>query len=156
MKNVAPATRGAVARCVSMFERGVVGFLVVLMMLVVALATLDLAWLLVVDIVTPPILLLDVDELLHLFGFFLLILIGIELLDTTKTYFNHGAVHVEIVLEVALIALARKVIVLDKASATSLLAFSALLAALAFATVLLRWSRSPARADRGNRGGEVD
>ena len=87
--------------------------LVCMMMLVVALATLDLGWIITKDILTPPILLLDLDELLEIFGFFLLILIGVELLETIKAYLRDNIIHVEIVLEVAVIAVARKVIVLD-------------------------------------------
>jgi uncharacterized membrane protein (DUF373 family) len=56
---------------------------------------------------------LEIDELLELFGFFLLIIIGIELLETIKAYLQDKVVHSEIVLEVALIAIARKVIILD-------------------------------------------
>ena len=44
-------------------------------------------------------------------GFFLLVLIGIELLETIKAYLLTNVIHVEIVLEVALIAIARKVII---------------------------------------------
>ena len=51
--------------------------------------------------------------MLELFGFFLLIIIGIELLETIKAYLQDKVVHSEIVLEVALIAIARKVIILD-------------------------------------------
>jgi uncharacterized membrane protein (DUF373 family) len=43
----------------------------------------------------------------------MLVLIGIELLETIKAYLTENVIHVEIVLEVALIAIARKVIILD-------------------------------------------
>ncbi|MBZ4376967.1 phosphate-starvation-inducible PsiE family protein [Corallococcus sp. AS-1-6] len=116
------------------------------MMGVIALSTLELAWIIAKDIVTPPILLLEVDELLEIFGFVLLILIGVELLETIKAYLRDNVVHVEIVLEVALIAIARKVIVLDlsKYDGVSVLAMAALIIALAGAfslRVLRRRSR---------------
>jgi hypothetical protein len=57
--------------------------------------------------------LLDITELLDLFGLFLLVLIGVELLDTLKAYIKDNVVHVEVVLTVAMIAIARKVIILD-------------------------------------------
>lgn len=69
---------GSLNRAIKRFERGVVVSLVVLMMAVVALASLELVWIVVKDIVTPPILLLEVDELLEIFAFFLPILIGVE------------------------------------------------------------------------------
>ncbi len=47
----------------------------------------------------------------EIFGFFMLILIGIELLETIRAYLVENVVHVEVVIEVALIAIARKVII---------------------------------------------
>jgi uncharacterized membrane protein (DUF373 family) len=46
-------------------------------------------------------------------GAFLLVLIGVELLDTIKAYFHENTIHVEIVVLLAIIAVARKVILLD-------------------------------------------
>lgn len=117
--------------------------LISMMILVIVLATGELAWIICQDIVSPPILLLEIDELLDIFGFFLLILIGIELLETIKAYLVDQAVHVEIVLEVALIAIARKVIILDVKDypSVTLLAIAALIASLAIAYHLERQSR---------------
>ncbi|NOK14395.1 phosphate-starvation-inducible PsiE family protein [Corallococcus exercitus] len=125
------------------FERAVVVSIIVMMMVVLALSTLELGWIIVKDIITPPILLLEVDELLEIFGFVLLILIGVELLETIKAYLRDNVVHVEIVLEVALIAIARKVIVLDlsKYDGVSVLAIAGLIVALAGA-LFLRAARS--------------
>lgn len=94
-------------------EKAIISVLVVLMVIVLVLAVYELGWLLVSDILSPPFLLLDISELLELFGFFLLVLIGIELLETIKTYFAERVVHVEVVADVALIAIARKVVILD-------------------------------------------
>ncbi|RKH67177.1 phosphate-starvation-inducible E-like protein [Corallococcus sp. AB049A] len=128
------------------FERVVVVSIVVMMMVVVALSTLELGWIIAKDIITPPILILEVDELLEIFGFVLLILIGVELLETIKAYLRDNVVHVEIVLEVALIAVARKVIVLDlsKYDGVTVLAMAALVIALAGA-FFLRTSRRQSR-----------
>lgn len=95
------------------FERFIVHALIVMMIVVVFLATVDLAWIIIKDVTTAPVLLLSVRELNEIFGFFLIVLIGIELLETIKAYLTEGVVHVEIVIEVALIAIARKVITLD-------------------------------------------
>jgi uncharacterized membrane protein (DUF373 family) len=135
-------------RVIKLFERVVVVSLVVMMMLVVALATLELGWIIVKDIITAPILLLEVDELLEIFGFFLLILIGVELLETIKAYMKDNVIHVEIVLEVALIAIARKVIVLDlsKYDGLTVLSIAALIIALAGAFFLQRRSRARVHA----------
>jgi uncharacterized membrane protein (DUF373 family) len=52
-----------------------------------------------------------VEGLLEIFGYFLLVLIVVELLETLKAYVRKDVIHVRVVLEVALIAMARKVIV---------------------------------------------
>jgi uncharacterized membrane protein (DUF373 family) len=139
-KNTSPSR---LSRAIKRFERAIVVSLVGMMMLVVALSTLELAWILIKDMVTPPILLLEVEELLDVFGFFLLVLIGVELLETIKAYLRDNVIHVEIVLEVALIAIARKVIVLDqsKYDGVSVLAIAALILALAVASRLRRRAR---------------
>jgi len=56
---------------------------------------------------------LENHELLSFFGFFLLVLIGIEFLDTIKAYLRDSVIYVEIVILVAIIAISRKVILLD-------------------------------------------
>jgi len=95
------------------FERVIVTALILLMILVIGLATVEVAWLVIQDIVSPPVLLLEIDELLDIFGMFLLVLVGIELLYTLRAYWAENEVHVEVVFAMALIAVARKVIILD-------------------------------------------
>ncbi len=94
-------------------ERLIVYLLIVLMAMVLVLSTIELARQIVLAMIKPPWFVLDLDDLLDLFGVFMLVLIGIELLDTIKVYFNERVVHVEVVLLVAMIAVARKVIVLE-------------------------------------------
>ena len=121
-------------------ERIIVTALIVMMTVVLLLTTVDLGWLLVQDILTAPILLLDVEELLDIFGFFLLVLIGVELLETIKAYFYDHVVHVEVVLEVAMIAIARKVITLEVKDLPSmtLIGIGAIIVALAVAFHLVK------------------
>lgn len=122
------------------FEQMIVYALIGMMILVILLATLDLAWIIVKDVVTAPILLLKVQELNEIFGFFLLVLIGIELLETIKAYLAEKVVHVEIVVEVALIAIARKVIILDLKDYESLtvIGIAALIMAVAVAIYTIK------------------
>jgi uncharacterized membrane protein (DUF373 family) len=56
---------------------------------------------------------LNTDEMIRVLGAFLLVLIGVELLDTIKAYFVENTIHVEIVVLLAIIAVARKVILLE-------------------------------------------
>ena len=122
------------------FERIIVVSLITMMVIVVVLATIELGWLILRDIITPPIIILEIDELLEIFGFFLLVLIGIELLETIKAYLLTNVVHVEIVLEVALIAIARKVIILDikKYESLTLVGIAALISSVALAFFVIK------------------
>ena len=117
------------------FERIIVLALIGMMMIVVTLATVELGWIIVKDIISPPVILMEIAELLEIFGFFLLVLIGVELLETIKAYLIEKVVHVEIVLEVALIAIARKVIILDleKYGSLTLVGIASLILAVAVA-----------------------
>lgn len=98
---------------VKIVERVIIRVLIVLMLIVLIFSTLDLIIKVVLNLIEPPIMLIDHDNLFELFGVFLMVLIGIELLDTIKAYFKENIIHVEVVMLVALIALARKIIVLD-------------------------------------------
>jgi uncharacterized membrane protein (DUF373 family) len=101
-------------------ERALLVILTGMMAVVLVLATAELGYVLIVDMLRPPLFMLEIDQLLEIFGLFLLVLIGIELLDTMKAYLVEKVVHVEIVFAVALIAVARKVIALDVAKYPSL------------------------------------
>ncbi|MGQ9766563.1 MAG: phosphate-starvation-inducible PsiE family protein [Anaerolineae bacterium] len=116
-------------------ERIIVFALIIMMTIVLLLTTVDLGWLIVRDILSSPMFLLEVEELLDIFGFFLLVLIGIELLETIKAYFDEHVVHAEVVLEVAMIAIARKVITLavKEMASLTLVGIGAIIVALAVA-----------------------
>jgi uncharacterized membrane protein (DUF373 family) len=101
-------------------ERALLVILTGMMAVVLVLATAELGYVLILDLLRPPLFILEIDELLEIFGLFLLVLIGLELLNTMKAYMVEKVVHVEIVFAVALIAVARKVIVLDVAKYPSL------------------------------------
>jgi len=122
------------------FERAIVTALIVMMELTILLATIELAWLIIKDIITPPVILLEIHELLDIFGLFLLVLLGIELISTLKTYLTENEIHVEVVFAVALIAIGRKVIILDvkEISSLSLLGIAAIIIALSVGYFLVK------------------
>ena len=95
------------------FERIVTGALLVMLSVVVVLALIDLVWLLIRDMLKPPLFILEVGDLLEIFGFFLLVLIGLELLETVKHYYVEGRIELKVIFTVALIALGRKIIILE-------------------------------------------
>ena len=100
-------------KTLKVFERIVIVSLLGMMMLAVLVSTIELAVILAQELLRPPIMLLNVAEMLEVFGFFLMVLIGLELLETIKAYLDEDRVHVEVVFLVALVAVSRKVIILD-------------------------------------------
>ncbi len=125
------------------FERIVVYILIVLMMLLILLAVAGLVIALIRESVHQPSSILGVDRLLEYFGYVLLVMIGVELLDAIQAYLMEHVVHVEVVLEVALIAVARKIIILDlkDVPSTTLFGIAALVTALAVAFYLEKRGR---------------
>ena len=137
-----PTPSEKVVRFVKGFERLVAFALLVLLMIVVTLSTLELALLTVRDLSIAREKLLDADLMFDLFGFFLLVLVGMELLTSLKEYVRIGQVQVEVVLEVALIALAQKVIILNPGTAPhAQYGLAALILALAGSFWCVRASR---------------
>jgi uncharacterized membrane protein (DUF373 family) len=120
---------------ISKAQKLVVVALAVLLVFVVALSTIHLGFLIAKELWQPPKFLIPVQGLLEIFGFFLLVLIGVELLETLKAYVKKDVIHVRVVLEVALIAMARKVIVEEPNNAPGLTLFgiAALILALGVA-----------------------
>jgi uncharacterized membrane protein (DUF373 family) len=114
--------------------------LAAMLIVVMVLSTAHLGVLIWEQIMAPPRFLIPVQGLLEIFGYFLLVLIGIELMETLKAYVKKDSIHIRVVLEVALIAMARKVIVEEPNSVPSLtlLGIAALILALALASYFER------------------
>lgn len=100
-------------KIISMFEKVVIAVLVFLMALVILLSVLELGWIIVENVITPPLFFIDITNLIDIFGFFLLVLIGLELLETIKLYNTDHNIRVEVVILVGIIAVARKIIIID-------------------------------------------
>lgn len=122
------------------FESMIILALILLMMGVVTLSALELAVVLFQRVSSPPVLLLNLQELLEVLGFFMMVLIGLELLETIKNYLTQHALHVEVVLLVAMIAVARKVIILNmkETSAESMMGIAVLLFSLSGSYYLIK------------------
>jgi uncharacterized membrane protein (DUF373 family) len=125
---------------VTHIEKWIVKILIVLMAILLGLATLELAYKTVVSFLTSDSFLIDINDIMELFGIFLLVLIGIELLDTIKIYLRKNVVHVEVVILVAIIAVARKVIVLDfdKYSGLEIIGIALIIVALSLGYFLIK------------------
>ncbi|KAB7681181.1 phosphate-starvation-inducible E-like protein [Plesiomonas shigelloides] len=86
-----------------------------LMVIIVLSSVIELSIVLFQEIFnsTDNVLFLEIDELFKLFSFVFIILIGFELMETVEMYFKRNIVHAEVVLLVGVIAVSRKVILLD-------------------------------------------
>ena len=118
-----------------------------MLVVVVVLSTLHLGVLIAQEIWAPPRFLIRVQGLLEILGYFLLVLIGVELLETLKAYLKRDVIHVRVVLEVALIAMARKVIIEEPNTVPSLTLFG--IAALILALGVAFYFERQAKRDTG-------
>ena len=122
-------------------------FVLVLMTVIVAISIAELAILLYLDIFdsTDDVIFLEIDELFRIFGFFFIILIGFELIETVEMYFKDNIIHAEVVLLVAVIAVARKVILLDleKYDPIAIIGLGVIILALGACYYLIKLSYRP-------------
>jgi uncharacterized membrane protein (DUF373 family) len=131
-----------VIRLISKFEFLINVVLLVFVAFVVLITTFQLGWDIVTGILKPPLFLFDANELLDIFGGVLLVLIGVELMNTVKIYLIDKSVHVEVILAVGLVAITRKVVVLDhkQLDGTSLIGIAVIIISLSVSYYLVRLS----------------
>jgi uncharacterized membrane protein (DUF373 family) len=118
----------------------IIVLLIVMMSGVLILATFELGYYLFHAVANSTNFFIPLDNLMDLFGVFLLVLIGIELLDTIKVYLRENVVHVEVVVLVAIIALARKVVILkiEELSGEIIIGIGVLITTLAVTYYILK------------------
>ncbi len=87
--------------------------LAILMVFVIVMGVVDVAWTLYQKMITPPAYILTISDMLATFGAFMAVLIAIEIFINITVYLREDAIHIKIVMATALMAIARKVIILD-------------------------------------------
>ncbi len=109
--------------------------LAILMVIVILMGVVDVAWTLYQKLVQPPSYILTINDILATFGSFMAVLIAIEIFVNITIYLREDIIHVKIVLATALMAIARKVIILDieKVSAPYLWGIATIVFALSIA-----------------------
>lgn len=127
-------------RFVEQFERGIYMVLLALLTVLIGLAVLTLAGSMFLNILSPPVLFLTGDELLDILGSFLLVLLALEFFESIKVYLRENVIPYELVVVIAITAIARKLIVLDldTASDLHLIGLGVVVIALAGAYYLLK------------------
>lgn len=93
--------------------RFAVMILAVLMVAVIVWGIGDVIYVLYDRLTAPPYLLLNIKDILQTFSAFIAVLIAIELFINIRLYLGSYVVPVQLVLATALMAIARKVIVID-------------------------------------------
>jgi uncharacterized membrane protein (DUF373 family) len=130
------------------FQRIIVVVLSWTMAVVVFFATIELIYDLARYLIYPTIGLLEIKELLGFFGSILLVLIGVELLETFKAFRLEKSVNVLTVLMVAMIAMARKIIMVELGEPSdnvNLVGVAAIIIALSVGYYLVMKARSEER-----------
>jgi uncharacterized membrane protein (DUF373 family) len=139
------------------FEKLVIIILLALLGVVVIGAIIWFAIFLVKDfiMVTHGDLIVDLsNHMMHIFGFIFSIIIGLEIFETVKIYLEKHVFHAEMIILVAIIAIARKIIILDTThiNPQQIIAFAVLLTALGGCYFLVKWSK---RLDKPNKKPKV-
>jgi uncharacterized membrane protein (DUF373 family) len=126
-------------------EKAIAIALLVIMTVVVISGALEVAWVVANDLFEPPGFFLGVEDLFDIFGLFLMVLIGLELMTSIEMYLKDNTIHAEVMFLVALTAVARKVVILDAKTIDPLTVFAiaALVIALAGGYYLMKRSDAP-------------
>jgi len=126
---------------VRILEKGIIFILIAIITIILLFSTVDVVITIAQKFFAPPYFVQD-ENLMELFSLFLVILIGIELLETVKAFLKENMVHVEIVVLVAIIAIARKVIIWDSAKQpnSDLIPYAAMLLGLAITYFIIKYS----------------
>ena len=117
--------------------------LLALISIIVISATLEVGYTVATDIFQPPGFFIGVEDLFDVFGLLLMILIGLELMHSVRTYLKDHKIHAEMMVLIAITAVTRKIVILDAKAIEPmvLLGIGFLIIALTAGYFLLRKSR---------------
>ncbi|MBE7438251.1 MAG: phosphate-starvation-inducible PsiE family protein [Spirochaetales bacterium] len=111
-------------RIIKKIVHAAVRILAAMMVVVIILGVIDVAYLLHQKAMAPPRFILTINDILATFGAFIAVLIAIEILVNILLYLRDDVIHVKIVMATALMAIARKVIILDYDTMTPMYLFA--------------------------------
>jgi len=100
-------------RWLSRVIHGSVRAFAIMMTAIIVLGVVDVGWTLYQKLLEPPRFILTISDILATFGAFMAVLIAIEIFENITLYLRNDVIHVKIVMATALMAIARKVIILD-------------------------------------------
>ena len=125
---------------IDQFESLVSKLLSIAMLIVIVVIMVDLILFLATALFNPSPEGFFIDTLKDIFGLFLSVLIALEILENITAYLRKHVVQVELVIVTSLIAVARKIIILDldKVSGTSLIGLAIAIFALSISYWIVR------------------
>ncbi len=126
--------------------RMAVRFMAILMSLVIVWGSIYVLFVLYERLSFPPVWILDSRDILDIFGSFLVVLIAVEIFINIRLYLGTNIIPIQLVVATALMAMARKVIVLDteKTGPLFVMGFAAVIIALG----ITYWIVSHSSAER--------
>jgi len=136
-------------KIISKFERGTIAALEVLVMLLIAAATIVLFVLFVHGVYTQTGRIESVETLIPVmqkaFAGLLIVVLGLELLEALKTYFTTHTIRMEVVLSVAITAVGRHVLQIDfeHMDGSSLVGLAAVILSLCVGYYLVKTKNTP-------------
>ena len=133
--------------------------LAVMKTFVIVMGVLDVVWTLYQRMSQTPFMLLQISDILATFGAFMAVLIAIEIIVNITIYLREDVIHVTIVMATALMAIARKVIILDieQTEAAYLYGLAMLVFAMSvgyWLVVVCPWQAKGESEDKRNRSDE--
>ena len=98
--------------------------LALLMVLVIYWAVADVIYVLYQQLIVSPVLLLNISSIFKVLAAFLVVLIAIEIFQNIILYLRTDVLPVQLVVATALMAVARKVIIIDETELTPMYIFA--------------------------------
>lgn len=125
---------------ITYIEKIIIWGIMLVMSTILILAFVDIVYEIAIHILEKPMFIIDANGLMELFSLFLVLLIGLELLETIKAYLKEDIVHVEFIILVAIIAIGRKAIVWDfkKYSTEELISLAVMIVSLGITYFLVK------------------
>ena len=108
-----------------------VKILAVLMVFVIFFGVVDVVYVMYQNLMAPPIMLLSISDIFKTFAAFLAVLIAIEIYQNIVLYLRTDVIPLKLVIATALMAIARKVIIVDYETVSPMEIFSTAAAVLA-------------------------
>ena len=120
--------------------------LLILVVIIVVFSIMEVGYEIFIHLLEPPGFFLGVADLFKLFGLFLMVLIGLELMTAIRMFLKDHSIHAELMLLVAITAITRKIVILDAKEIDPLTGFAIgfLVIALCAGYYLIRRTRAAA------------